>query len=64
MMVVLSSRDDMHGDAVLVLRVAHVFAVLSDMAHNFMGIARADHAKQLSLAWDAFNFSQLVRLID
>lgn len=36
-------------------------AVLSDMAHNFMGVASADHLKQISLAWDAYRFALTVR---
>lgn len=35
--------------------------VLSDMAHNFMGISTLDHERQLHLAQDALKFSQLVK---
>lgn len=34
---------------------------MSDMAHNFMGVASADHLKQISLAWDAYRFALTVR---
>lgn len=43
--------------------VAMLRAVLSDMAHNFMGIASADHIKQLSLVQDAYTFAKKVRVL-